>query len=208
MARDIGLTCYRGLVVRRALLAASGACAILLACGSRGPLDDGPSATSLADAGDASATADVVIPLEASPGATDAGRDAGPIACAGCVIGTCGQAIVDCIGTPACLSVFTCITTTCLAPRADGGGGPGGGGLGGLDATCLLGCAGKNPAGALQVIQIFQCVTGTCSPDCGGLLGGLGGLGGIGGGTKIAEGPFERDAFEEAFSPWPELMSR
>lgn len=185
------------------VLAPCAALAVLIACGSRGPLDDAPVAA-LDGGGDAIA----VDALDDAPPILDAGHEAGPAACAGCVLGTCGQGIVECIGQPECVAVFSCVTTTCLGLGADGGGGGGSGG-GGVSTQCLLGCAAKSPGGALKVLEIVQCVTGTCNADCGALLGGLGGLGGgFGGGQKIAEGPIDRDAFEEAFSPWPELTSR
>jgi hypothetical protein len=224
--------------MRRALLAISCTAAILIACGSRGPLDDTGAGVASQDASadalanvDAQSLVDAAVPVEA-----------GPLQCAGCVLTTCGQSIVSCLGDSACLGVFQCITTTCLglgavtdAGRRDGGGG-GGGGLGGLlggggsglNVSCLLGCAGKNPAGAIAVLGIFSCVTGTCGGQCGSLLGGLGNLGGLGalggllgGGSSSGgkglpafddneevEGPIDRDTLEQVLSPWPELMSR
>lgn len=206
------------------MLSGFGLAAILIACGSRGPLDDGPIAAGDGGEGGAPGSSSGALGDGATP-IVDAGRtlEAGPLACAGCVVGTCGQSIVACLGDPGCLGMFQCITTTCLGGGGDGGsGGLGGLGSGSINATCLLGCATKNPSGALQVLQVFQCVSGTCGADCGSVLGGLGGLGGGlgglgglggGGGQKLDElpiesGPIDREAFEEVFSPWPALMSR
>lgn len=181
------------------------------ACGSRGPLDD----ELFFDASAADvASADVVVPTEdAAP--VDAGRDAppSPIECGICLVGQCSQNIIGCVTDPGCREAFQCVITDC----AGIGGGGGGGGGGGFDPACLLKCAAADPAGALQVLQIFQCVTGKCGDDCGPLLGGLlgGGLGGGGfpgggGGSSGSSGggkqytPAQRQ-FAKAFSHWPEL---
>jgi hypothetical protein len=79
------------------------------------------------------------------------------------------------------------------------------------NANCLLDCAAGDPGGALQVFQVFQCVTGTCGEDCSSLLGAvLGGLGGGGGGgAKDAGKPGKKPIpkLAGAFSRWPELMT-
>jgi hypothetical protein len=124
-----------------------------------------------------------------------------------CLVGQCSPAILACIQSPGCISAFQCVVTDCL------GGGGGGGGAGGVNPLCLFKCAQGDPAGALQVLQIFQCVTGKCGTDCSSVLGGLlgGGLpgGGGGGGTKTDAGknlmsPAQQQ-FTRAFSAWPEL---
>jgi hypothetical protein len=182
------------------------------ACGSRGPLDD----EGIPDAAAADvAAADVSVPdpVDATP--ADAGREAAPtpIDCGICLLGQCSQDIIACIASPGCREAFQCVITDCA-----GLGGGGGGGGGGFDPVCLFKCASSDPAGALQVLQIFQCVTGQCGEDCGALLGGLlgGGLGGggfpgggsSGGGSSGGGGkqytPAQRQ-FAKAFSRWPEL---
>ncbi|MBX3212261.1 MAG: hypothetical protein KF850_09535 [Labilithrix sp.] len=174
-------------------------------CGSRGPLDEATNVTL-----DAAPEAEPA-PLDAAPEAEpprDAGREAGPVACGICVIRTCGDTILSCIQSESCRAVFQCVASTCL------------GGGGGLDPMCLFQCAGQDPAGALGVLSVFQCITGQCGADCGSLLGGLGGLGGSSGGGSSGGGssgggssgngaPAELspEAFEALFSPWPELFT-
>lgn len=178
------------------------------ACGSRGPLDDGVIVVAAADAAPEADLSDAGPAEDAAPeaAAVDAGREAGILDCGICLVQQCQQPIVSCIGSTDCRAAFQCVIQTCLS------------GGGGLDPTCLLGCASKSSQGALQVLQIFTCVTQQCGPDCGALLGGLGGLGGGGGGGGGrggggggggggAGGLQSRPPIAEAFSRWPELFS-
>lgn len=190
------------------LALAAPALAAAPACGSRGPLDDTP-----IDAGAAAADVAVAdVEAEAAPDATpdapvDAGREAGILACGGCLVQECSEDIRKCVESPSCRATFQCVLTDCLAG-------------GGLDPQCLVGCAAGDPSGAIRIFQIFQCVTETCGPECGpllsGLLGGLGGGGGGGGGGagpgpgpggKQDAGGKKNAAFAKAFSAWPELVS-
>src|SRR5690606_11396092 len=99
----------------------------------------------------------------------DAGREAGTILdCGICLVDQCSQDILACVQSPSCIQAFQCVVTDCVA------------GGGGFDPKCMFQCAQGDPAGALQVFQIFQCVTGECGSDCGSVLSGL--LGGLGGG--------------------------
>jgi hypothetical protein len=184
---------------------------IVSGCGSRGPLDD----TSVVTL-DATAEA-APVPSDATVDAPrDSGLEAGLAACGVCVLSSCSPAIIRCLESSSCLGVFQCVFTTCLAlpnpspgpsdASGDAEGGGGGGGGGGLDTGCLLGCAASDPGGVLQVLALFQCVSGTCGGACGSVLGGLGGLGGFPG---LPGGGRERErAFAEIFAPWPELTSR
>lgn len=191
--------------------------ALAAACGSRGPLDDDPVVdASVADVQSADVTVDVEPPPDASKPPVDAGRESGTIIdCGVCLVGECSPAILACIQSPGCINAFQCVVTDCLA------GGGGGGGAGGVNPLCLFKCAQGDPQGALQVLQIFQCVTGQCGDDCSSVLGGLlggglpGGGGGFpGGGTKKDAGAKDagqklmspaQQQFARAFSAWPEL---
>lgn len=192
--------------------------ALAAACGSRGPLDDEPVAdASVADVQSADVSVEAEPPPVDASKPLDAGRESGTIIdCGVCLIGQCSPAILACIQSPGCISAFQCVVTDCL--------GAGGGGAGGVNPLCLFKCAQGDPAGALQVLQIFQCVTGECGADCSSVLGGLlgGGLpggggfpgGGGGGGTKKDAGTKDggknlmspaQQSFARAFSAWPEL---
>ena len=177
--------------------------AIIAACGARGPLDDDPvlDASAAADV----MAADVSTDLDASPPPVDARAEAASeggtlIECGTCLVGQCGAGILTCVQATACRTTLQCVTTTCLA-----GGAP--------DTACLFKCASGDPTAALELFQIFQCVTGKCGGDCssvlGGLLGGLGGGGGGdgggggGGGKARQPHPFAR-VLE---SRWPQLAS-
>lgn len=179
------------------------------ACGSRGPLLDDEFLDASTDATDTvvDAAPEASTTVDASP--RDAGRESSGsiIDCGACLIQQCSPAIIQCIGSQPCVQAFQCVIQDCL-----GAGGSGGG----ANPLCLLKCASGDPQGALQVLQVFQCVTGMCGSDCTSLLGGLGGLGGGlgggggGGGKKDAGMKFQSDreqqqAFAQAFSAWPEL---
>jgi len=174
------------------------------ACGSRGPLLDDEFADAAADADTVDAAPEAATIVDASP--VDAGRDSGGgsiIDCGACLITQCSPAIIQCVGSQPCVQAFQCVIQDCL-----------GGSSGGFNPLCLLKCASGDPQGALQVLQVFQCVTGQCGSDCTALLGGLGGLGGGlgggGGGKKDAGMKAKSDqqrAFGQAFSPWPELST-
>lgn len=181
------------------------------ACGSRGPLDDTPYGSGADAATDTTATP---LPL---PPPLDGGADGptGPelppiVDCGLCLASKCGQPILSCVTNPTCQQAFQCVLSTCGAS---------------LDPACILGCAKTSPAGALQLLSIFQCVTAQCGPNCGEVLGQLGG-GGIPGvpgtptpgrdagrprpdaGPASVPGPREgREALERAFSAWPELVT-
>ncbi len=199
-----------------ALLPALVAAITAAACGSRGPLDDTPyGSASDASTGDGSTTpTPIPVPLPSDGGADGRiGPDLPPIVdCGLCLATECGQPILACVTNPTCQQAFQCVLATCGAS---------------LDPACILGCAKTSPAGALQLLSIFQCVTGKCGPDCGEVLGQLGGgLPGFPGtpgrdaGTPPrpdagprppgvpARDPREgREALERAFSAWPDLLT-
>lgn len=178
---------------------------VLGGCGSRGPLDEATNV--VLDAAPEAEPELIDAGVEAEAPARDAGREGGPVACGVCVLTTCGDKILACIQSEGCRAVFQCVASTCL-------GGNGGGNGGGLNPVCLFQCAGEDPAGALAVLGVFQCITGECGADCGSLLGGLGGLGGAGGnggnggnGGKAGNGKGMPEGLQEIFSPWPELFT-
>lgn len=195
----------------RLIAGALGVGAILAAapsCGSRGPLDDeassaGADASADVNGGGASVDGSSTTPVtdaskpDASP--ADAGKEGGTIIdCAQCLVQECQSSIVACVQSASCRQTFQCVITDCLS-----GGSP--------NPACLLQCASGDPKGALQVFQVFQCVTGTCGPDCSTLLGTI--LGALGGGAKDAGAP-KADAGKKpipkiaaAFSAWPELYT-
>ncbi|MDB4944971.1 MAG: hypothetical protein JWP97_4505 [Labilithrix sp.] len=169
------------------LRAAVGGFTLLVACGSRGPLDDdGPVVSTLdsgalpADAADAGELpSDAATPEDGAGhdgggpdgGKTDGGHDAGAeggtiVDCGSCLVGSCGTQILACVQSPSCRTTLQCVASTCLS-----GGTP--------NLGCVLGCAAGDLAGALQIFQVFQCATGTCGSDCGAVLGSL--LGGAAG---------------------------
>ena len=186
------------------VFAGAAATAALGGCGSRGPLDEATSVT-LDAAPEAEAIVDATVEETDALTPDAARRDAGPVACGLCVIGSCGDMLLSCIQSEGCRGVFQCVATECLA------------GGGGVNPLCLFQCAGDDPAGALAVLSVFQCVTGQCGDVCSSLLGGLGGLpggggGGVGGGGGGGGGggdglPAAPEAFRELFSPWPELLT-
>src|SRR5688572_4419711 len=128
------------------------------ACGSRGPLDDEPYVD---------ATADVVPDVELDTGAdvrdanVDTRESGGFLACPTCLFDQCQQPLLNCLQSQPCQQVFQCVITTCA-------------GSGGLNPQCLLQCGQGDISGALQALQVFQCITGKCGPDCAALLGLLG----------------------------------
>jgi hypothetical protein len=138
--------------------------AVVLGCGSRGPLDDYAYPVVM-DAGDDGASLDAGPPEAAAP--VDAGREAGPLDCGLCAIRSCGSTVLECVQSPPCRSVLQCAATTCFS--------------GGLDTQCIFQCATDDPQGALGMLAIIQCVTSKCGSDCTSVIGGLGGLGGGGG---------------------------
>ncbi len=194
--------------------------ATVAACGSRGPLDVGEGATDL-DAGlDAPATADVAAPPPLGDGGRgdgSVGPDLPPIVdCGLCLAQQCNAPILACITNPSCQRAFQCVFERCG---------------GKLDASCILQCAQTEPQGAIQVLQIFTCVTQQCGKDCNEVLGQL-----LGGGEARPDAgpPPTRDAgapppppvpppapplipgrpgrertrpLERAFSRWPELLT-
>ncbi|MBL8606692.1 MAG: hypothetical protein JNL38_05200 [Myxococcales bacterium] len=193
-------------------------------CGSRGPLDTDPLVQpATGDASDA-ATSDAAEDSSARDASTDraaprdARAEAGPLDCPVCLLQDCGTKILECVQDAGCRDTLQCVLGTCLQG-------------GGLDAACAFGCAKGDPGGALKVLQVFQCVTQTCGPDCSDLLGlitgGAGGGGGGGGGPPPPPPPPVVDAgkkpapppaapeiararavIDAAFSPWPELATR
>ena len=188
-------------------------CLTAAACGSRGPLDGSEAIDSLdaAPPPPVPTTTGTLSDASTKP----PGPDLPPIVdCGICLVGECGQPILSCLTNAPCQQAFQCVITKCGA---------------GLDTKCILGCAQSSPQGALQLLSIFQCVTGKCGEDCtdilsqlgGGLPGGGGGGGGGGGppppvprdaGPPKAlpgapEGQKGRIALERAFSAWPELFT-
>jgi len=186
--------------------------AVLGACGSRGPLDDGITTSTDSGIQDAALDQQVVVD-SALPPVVDSGFDAGTglIQCGTCVAQQCGGTVTACLADASCRAVFQCVATTCFGLGGLGGEGGGGGG-GGINPSCLLGCTGSGGSGVGEALGVFQCITGDCGNACGGLLGGLGGLGG--GGIPTPPSPKDqptptpsqrRAIFTEAFSAWPEL---
>jgi hypothetical protein len=199
--------------------------ALAVACGSRGPLDvdiiqlapdtdagatpvvdSGQDATVVVDAGP-KPVADTGPSVDANPP-----REAGVVNCGLCVAQSCGSDIVTCVTDQECLGTLQCVATKCLG----GGGSP--------DPSCFLTCgSGK---GLVQILRIFRCITDTCGPECGDILGGLGGLGGFPGGNRIGESrpsgpgsaprdeanhsgnPGSRDVGRVLFSQYPELCTK
>ncbi|HVH47100.1 MAG TPA: hypothetical protein VM925_32380 [Labilithrix sp.] len=189
-----------------ALLLGASVTVALGACGSRSPLDTEATNVSTSDAAadeGRPSSADATAPEAAKP-PVDAGRDAtaSAISCGTCVLTTCGSKILGCLQSEPCRAVFQCVTTTCLASGGD------------VDPICLFQCAKDDPAGALGVLAVFDCITKDCGADCGALLGGLGGIPGGGkqgasgkAGNHEAEGA-ESETLREILSPWPALFSR
>jgi hypothetical protein len=143
----------------RLLSSCAVAAGLLFACGSRGPLDDEPQA--LAEDGgapDAPRSLDAATDAPAEAGTVP--REAGPAACAECVLTTCTPRILTCLQSSPCAAIFQCILTTCLRS-------------GGVESSCVLGCAARDPVGALQVLGIVQCLSGDCRSACP-VLGNLG----------------------------------
>lgn len=185
------------------------------ACGSRGPLDGADPLAPSASTSDAAPPTPTVPPPDAAPRPT--GPDLPPIVdCGICLVGECADPILACVTDTACQQAFQCVVQECG---------------GGIDGSCILKCAQASPQGALQILSIFQCVSGKCGEDCTdllSLLGNLGGGGGGGGGTRDAGSPPPprdggaipgalpespearargRAVVERAFSRWPELVS-
>ncbi|HEX8796585.1 MAG TPA: hypothetical protein VF765_36795 [Polyangiaceae bacterium] len=165
---------------RRALVSAAFVMPVLVvACGSRGPLD----IEVIREVPDSGASADVVldVPAETTDVAShdaladvvDAepeamGPDAGPIpACVQCLTQSCGQQLITCVTSTGCRTALQCVVQMCLT-----GGTP--------DIQCLGNCTGSDPATQQQVLTVIGCIIGC--PQCTGALGGLGGGGGGGGG--------------------------
>lgn len=133
---------------------------LLVACGSRGPLDLSPPAEL-----DAS-TSDVAAPtVDAGADATeDAGRDAGALVnCGRCLVQECGSKITTCLQSTACRGTMQCVVQNCLA-----------GGSQGLDPKCVQQCS-ADMQGLAEALVVLQCVTARCGDSCLSLLGGLGG---------------------------------
>ena len=190
----------RTLTSRPAVLLAVASCVaiipVIAACGARGPLDDDAvldASTTGADVG----TDDVSIIPDAAPPPVDAPADSASeggsiVECGACLIQSCGADILKCVQATGCRTTLQCVATKCL-----GGGTP--------SPACLFNCAAGDPTGALQIFQIFQCVTGKCGPDCTSVLGGILGGGGGGGGGGMAQQPHP---FAKVLSSrWPELAS-
>lgn len=184
------------------LLGATALAVVFSACGSRGPLDADPpredDAAVDVEAPDASSEATTRDATADAP--VDARRDASILGCGICVVQDCQAPITACIQSAPCQRAFQCVLTTCLA------------GGGGLDTGCLLQCGAQDLQGALQILAVFQCLTGTCGDVCGELLGGIPGLPGGGGGGPPPPRPDAgraraRTPLEEVFSAWPELVS-
>lgn len=133
---------------------------VLVACGSRGPLDDSP----VGDAGRDGSTLDAASDADSDAVApVDAGVDAPPtpIDCLKCVQKSCGTKLADCLQDVDCRNVMQCAAQKCLSGGA-------------LDPKCLSQCANGNLGGLAQAFSAFQCVTSKCGDTCLPLLGGLG----------------------------------
>lgn len=183
------------------------------ACGARGPLDADPLPVDSGSVVDAAA-ADVEA---AQPAPADAGQsEPSLLACGDCLASQCSSSILACIQEPACRDSFLCVAQDCLAS-------------GSFDLGCMTKCASGDTSGLLQMLDIYQCVTSTCDPDCGTFLeGALGALTGSGKGknrdagrpdassASPGNGEEERESAATdrsssrivgAFSRWPELVS-
>ena len=165
---------------------------LVVACGSRGPLDLGPI--------DLDAGGDVDVPdvgePDTAPPPKDAGKEAAPtiVDCGLCIAQSCGQPIFMCLQSVPCRTVLTCVTQKCLA----GGMGP--------DPVCLIMCSGGDPQGALEALGVLQCLTAKCGTTCGGVL-----PGGPGrpprGQRQMQDSQRAQESVDEVFSRWPELTS-
>lgn len=160
------------------------------ACGSRGPLDDTP--IGALDAGADTLAADMDGAAEI-PDATADVRQAGIVQCGACLVNQCSDDVLGCVQSAGCRATLQCVLQQCLA------------GAGGLDLSCMTKCGSSDPAGALKVLQIVQCVIKDCGPECTSLLGALlgGAGGGGGGGGRRDEGRLP--PIIKAFSAWPEI---
>lgn len=136
---------------------------ILVACGSRGPIDDfdGPGGLD-ASAGneDAGTHADAT-----ATDAADAHTPPSILDCGLCVTQKCGSKVARCVQDKACSKALTCVAQNCV--------------LKGFDIACLTQCTGGDPQTALKAFEIAQCVTGVCGDSCTaglplGILGGGG----------------------------------
>ena len=97
--------------------------------------------------------------------------------CVSCLQDECGDQINACYNDPTCVEGIQCTVTDCLAGSGSGGSG---GSAGGVDFQCVLGCFDNDIGSAMTAMAAFQCVTESCSDDCG--LGSGGAGGGSGGG--------------------------
>src|SRR5689334_10112772 len=130
---------------RSPLLACAVGAALLVACGSRGPLDIGDDFGETPDGGaNDAAAADVNAGMDgaqdgasAMDAARDGGRtrDSGPIHldsgipivdCGACVASACGGQLAMCIQDPTCRTTLQCVVQMCGAPNPQ----------------CVLQCAG------------------------------------------------------------------
>jgi hypothetical protein len=172
------------LALRRALFSAALAAPVLVvACGSRGPLDievirEYPDASASLDAiadvpGETSDVAAHDVLADVIDAAPDVmvGPDGGPLVnCGSCIAQSCGQQVITCITSTTCRTALQCVVQMCLT-----------GGMPSL--TCLGGCTGSDPTTQMDVLAVIGCIVGTCGSQCTGALGGLGGGGGGGGGS-------------------------
>lgn len=133
---------------------------LLVACGSRGPLDLEPRDDLVEGGVDAAVTLDAALLVDA--GVKDARALPAIIECGICVTQKCGPKVAQCVQDPECQKALQCIGQKCVTK--------------GLDFKCLAQCTGNDPQTALQAFSIAQCVTSTCGAACAaGLPGVLGG---------------------------------
>ncbi len=137
---------------------------VLVACGSRGPLDDSPSDFAALDA---SLGADVAFASDARADTSPTPLDAGlpdtppsPIACAQCIGQNCSIQVQACLQSTACRNLLQCATQKCAMN-------------GMFDPQCVAQCANNDFQAIQQAFAVIQCINGKCGSQCLALLGGM-----------------------------------
>ncbi len=146
-----------------------GAAGLASACGSRGPLDDDARLSTLSDAS---------VPLDGAPDrlapSADAQAEGGSIiGCGTCLVTQCARGVAKCVQDATCRTTLQCAATSCL------------GGASGPSPACLFKCASGDVEGALAIVEVVRCVTGTCGTDCNPVVSGGLGRGGLGGLAEV-----------------------
>lgn len=89
-------------------------------------------------------------------GGSGGGPPPNPIDCIACIGQSCPE-VLTCIQDPVCSQGLFCTVSQCL-----GGGAP--------DLMCVADCFGGDIGAALDALQVFSCVFGSCGDVCGGLF--------------------------------------